>query len=74
MGEIAEWLNGLEVGDYVAHFAENDIDFSMLPELTDQDLEKLDRCKILRAIAALERATEAYRPRQQQTRRRPGFV
>ena len=41
------------------HFAENRIDFSVLPDLTDQDLEKLgvvlgDRRKILRAIANLE--------------------
>ena len=47
-------------------FAENRIDFSVLPDLTDQDLEKLgvllgDRRKMLRAIVNLE-ATEKSAP------------
>ena len=46
---------------YVQRFAENRIDLSVLPDLTDQDLEKLgvvlgDRRKILRAIAGLKSA------------------
>jgi hypothetical protein len=46
------------MSEYVQRFAENRIDFSVLPDLTDQDLEKVgvvlgDRRKILRAIAAL---------------------
>src|SRR6476619_1138750 len=46
------------MAEYAQRFAENRIDFSVLPDLTDQDLEKMgvvlgDRRKILRAIAGL---------------------
>src|SRR5579864_9338805 len=46
------------MSEYAQRFAENRIDLSILPDLTDQDLEKLgvllgDRRKMLRAIAAL---------------------
>src|SRR5579864_1274513 len=46
------------MSEYAQLFAENRIDLSILPDLTDQDLEKLgvllgDRRKMLRAIAAL---------------------
>src|SRR5215467_9386587 len=56
---IADWLNKLGMSEYEPRFAENRIDLSVLPDLTDQDLEKLgvvlgDRRKILRAIAKLE--------------------
>jgi class 3 adenylate cyclase len=57
---ITEWLAGLGLGEYAQRFADNDIDFSILPELTDQDLEKIGvsslghRRKILRAIAELK--------------------
>ena len=47
------------MSEYAERFAENRIDFSVLPDLTDHDLEKLgvalgDRRKMLRAIANLE--------------------
>ena len=47
------------MSEYAQRFAENAIDFSVLPDLTDQDLEKLGvllghRRKMLRAIAALD--------------------
>jgi class 3 adenylate cyclase len=56
--EIADWLDKLGMSEYAQRFAENRIDFSVLPDLTDQDLEKMgvvlgDRRKILRAIAGL---------------------
>jgi class 3 adenylate cyclase len=59
MHQIAEWLEKLGMSEYAQRFAENRIDFSVLPDLTDQDLEKLgvvlgDRRKMLRAIANLE--------------------
>ena len=59
MQQIADWLEKLGMSEYVDRFAENRIDFSVLPDLTDQDLEKLgvllgDRRKMLRAIAKLE--------------------
>ena len=47
------------MSEYAERFAENAIDFSVLPDLTDQDLEKLGvllghRRKLLRAIADLK--------------------
>ncbi len=65
MPAIEEWLASLGLGEYAARFAENDIDFAILADLTDQDLEKIGvaslghRRKILRAIAALKGATAA---------------
>ena len=58
MQQIADWLEKLGLSEYADRFAENRIDFSVLPDLTDQDLEKLgvllgDRRKMLRAIAKL---------------------
>ena len=62
MQQIANWLENLGMSEYAQRFAENRIDFFVLPDLTDQDLEKLgvvlgDRRKILRAIAKLESGT-----------------
>ena len=59
MQQIADWLNTLGMSEYAERLAENRIDLSVLPDLTDQDLEKLgvllgDRRKMLRAIAKLE--------------------
>jgi hypothetical protein len=39
--EIADWLDKLGLGQYAQRFAENDISFFILPDLTDQDLEKI---------------------------------
>jgi class 3 adenylate cyclase len=57
--ELAVWLRSLGLVQYEAAFRENAIDFSVLPDVTDQDLEKLGvllghRRKLLRAIANLE--------------------
>ena len=41
MQQIADWLEKLGMSEYARCFAENDIDLTILPELTDQDLEKL---------------------------------
>ena len=62
MHQVADWLEKLGMSEYAQRFAENRIDFSVLPDLTDHDLEKLgvvlgDRRKMLRAIINLE-ATE----------------
>ena len=60
MSTIAEWLTSLGVSEYAERFAENDIDFTILGDLTDQDLEKIGvaslghRRKLLRAIADLK--------------------
>ena len=58
MQAIANWLEKLGMSEYAQRFAENRIDVSVLPELTDLDLEKIgvvlgDRRKILRAIREL---------------------
>src|SRR5215469_8031597 len=58
MQQIADWLKKLGMSEYAQRFVENRIDLSVLPDLTDQDLEKLgvllgDRRKMLRAIREL---------------------
>ena len=59
MQKISDWLEKLGLSEYTERFAENDIDFTILPDLTDQDLEKIGvaslghRRKLLRAIANL---------------------
>ena len=62
MRTIAEWLASLGLSEYAQRFADNYIDASVLPDLTDQDLADLGvplghRRKMLRAIAELDRAT-----------------
>jgi class 3 adenylate cyclase/predicted ATPase len=64
MQEIADWLKTLGLSEYAARFAENRIDFSVLRDLTDQDLKDLgvvlgDRRKMLRAIGELSGAAPA---------------
>ncbi len=64
MQQIADWLNALGMSEYAQRFAENRIDLSVLPDLTDQDLKDLgivlgDRRKMLRAIAALDGGASA---------------
>ncbi len=39
MQQIANWLEQLGMSEYAQRFAENDVDFAILPDLTDQDLE-----------------------------------
>jgi class 3 adenylate cyclase/predicted ATPase len=62
--DIVVWLRSLGLEQYEAAFRENAIDVSVLPDLTDQDLEKLGvllghRRKLLRAIANLETIAKA---------------
>ena len=60
MQQIADWLAKLGLGQYAQRFAENDISFRILSDLTDQDLEKIGvaslghRRELLRAIAQLK--------------------
>ncbi|MCP3370895.1 adenylate/guanylate cyclase domain-containing protein [Bradyrhizobium cajani] len=59
--QIAEWLEKLELGQYAERFAQNGIDLGVLPELMDEDFDKLGvllghRRKMLRAIAELDPA------------------
>ena len=58
MQQVADWLKKLGLEQYAQRFADNDIDVSVLPYLTDADLEKIGvslghRRKILAAIAEL---------------------
>ena len=58
MQQITDWLEKLDLGQYVQCFAENGIDASILHSLTDQDLEEIGvllghRRKMLAAIAEL---------------------
>jgi hypothetical protein len=61
MQQVTDWPEQLGMPEYAQHFADNDIDFSILGDLTDQDLKDLGiaslshRRKILRAIAKLDR-------------------
>src|SRR6202011_5282998 len=64
MQQIADWLEKLGMSEYAGRFAENRIDFSVLRDLTDQDLKELgvvlgDRRKLLRAIGELAGAGPA---------------
>ena len=67
MQQIADWLEKLGLGQYALRFAENGIDLSVLPELTDQDFDRLGvllghRRKMLRVIAELNQAELVAEP------------
>ena len=59
MQQIAGWLEKLGLWQYAPRFAENDINFAILSDLTDQDLKELGvsslghRRQLLRAIAEM---------------------
>ena len=59
MSDITEWLDDLGLAQYAEAFAENGVDFDLLPEITNDDLKDLgvvrlvDRKRILKAIADL---------------------
>jgi class 3 adenylate cyclase/predicted ATPase len=59
--DLAEWLSRHDLGQYAQTFAENNIEYSVLPDLTENDLKQLGvsslghRKKLLRAIEALTR-------------------
>ncbi|WJR80680.1 adenylate/guanylate cyclase domain-containing protein [Bradyrhizobium sp. NP1] len=61
MQQIADWLERLGLGQYAKRFADNGIDVGVLPELKDEDFDRLGvllghRRKMLRAIAELNQA------------------
>jgi class 3 adenylate cyclase/predicted ATPase len=63
MQQIEDWLKQLGMSEYAERFADNKIDISVLPHLTDQDLKDIDvplghRRKMLAAIAELGVATQ----------------
>jgi class 3 adenylate cyclase len=65
MQDLAQWLKELGLSEYAQRFAENDIDFEVLGELTDTDFDRLGvsighRRKLLKALAAnVQTAAEA---------------
>jgi class 3 adenylate cyclase len=64
MQQIADWLEKLGMSEYAQRFADNDIDTSVLPHLTDQSLKELGvslghRLKMLAAIKELGGPTPA---------------
>jgi class 3 adenylate cyclase len=73
--EIGDWLDKLGLGQYRAAFAENDIDFAVLPHLTDTDLKELGlsslghRKRLLAAIS--ERSASGPRPAKAETAPKP---
>jgi class 3 adenylate cyclase/predicted ATPase len=63
--DIAAWLRELGLERYGPAFRENDIDWDVLPELTESDLETLGlplgpRTKLLKAIAGLPAEATAF--------------
>src|SRR5271157_3512867 len=56
--DVAQWLNGIGLGQYEALFREHEIDADVLADLTEADLEKIGvplghRKRLMRAIAGL---------------------
>src|SRR6478736_4182269 len=61
MRGIADWLASIGLAEYAQCFADHAIDFSIVPDLTEQDLKDLGvllghRRKMLRAIAEFDPA------------------
>jgi hypothetical protein len=64
MQQVTDWLEKLGLGQYAQRFAENDISFSVLSDLTDQDLKEIGvslghRRQLLREIANLDKTAAA---------------
>jgi class 3 adenylate cyclase/tetratricopeptide (TPR) repeat protein len=75
--DVAKWLNGLGMGQYADAFAENDVDFDVLSEITDEDLKSLGvslghRKKILRGIRELSPPEAPRMPEAPTQRSEPG--
>lgn len=65
--DLAEWLGRHGLDQYAQTFAENNIEYSVLPDLTENDLKNLGvslghRKKLLRAIEALTVARQPTGP------------
>ena len=83
MQQVTDWLEKLGLGQYAQRFAENDISFSVLPDLTDQDLKEIGVLARSSASTAArdsrthqprERCSEGFgpaRPRAPRHRRAP---
>jgi hypothetical protein len=66
--DVVVWLRSLGLGKYEAIFRENDIDETVLPSLTHENLKELGvasfghRVKLLDAIAALRKDASVKSP------------
>ena len=66
MTDLQHWLEEIGLAQYADLFVKNDIDWGVLPDLTEQDLEKLGvslghRKKLIRAIQASRAALQSSR-------------
>jgi class 3 adenylate cyclase len=72
--DVGAWLRELGLGQYEAAFRENNIDATVLPNLTAEDIKDLGigtvghRRKLLDAIALLRAGADAQAPRLSSTR------
>jgi hypothetical protein len=68
MQQVTDWLESLGNPEYTQQFTDDDIDFSVVGDLTDQGMKDLGvaslghRRKVLRAIAELDRAQATAAP------------
>jgi class 3 adenylate cyclase/tetratricopeptide (TPR) repeat protein len=74
--DVDGWLEELGLSRYSKLFAENEIDFEVLTELTEQDLKELQiplghRKKLLKGIAALSDNASALNPKPGTTAESP---
>ena len=65
MKQVSDWLEKLGLGHYAERFAENDVSFSVLSDLTDQDLKEIGvslghRRQLLREIANLGKTAATF--------------
>ncbi|WP_422033929.1 hypothetical protein [Reyranella sp.] len=61
MSDIADWLRGLGLAKHVDLFRANDIDFDVLPSLSEEEFKELglslgDRKRLLKGIAEFARS------------------
>ena len=66
MTDLQHWLEEIGLAQYADLFVKNDIDWEVLPELTEQDLEKLGvslghRKKLIKAIQVSCAASQSSR-------------
>ena len=62
MQAIADWLEKLGMSEYAQRFAENRIDLSVLPDLTDQDLKTSASCSVIGARCCGDRELSGAAP------------
>ena len=61
MKQVSDWLEKLGLGHYAERFAENDVSFSVLSDLTDQDLKEIGYRSVIDASYCAKSPTSARR-------------